>query len=300
MNVPEERQRHERTKTALTDNIGSLRSLAWLIVLILCALKALLLWQRRLLKTKTALLVSFLYALGAGCALVLDFSQTQAHFSSATPPFLETLSFFLGQGTKIVFESLIIGLCTGVVLSTRVTSSITQSQKILASLAGGLFLAATQQFIIGHVYPGEPWFPSLAGASALLPAFVFLAFFVTNYIKQTVYLSVLIDAATTRSLGIIALLTAAVLYTPYEQAANVTQWLIALSIMIAAFYALYTLIIRAQPRTVPIITATLSLLALTKEASAHFFPGSLNGCILTGVFTLCLALILSNATTKQN
>ncbi len=148
--------------------------------------------------------------------------------------------------------------------------------------------------IQAYVYPSYPWFPNLAGAGSYAPWLVFLWRFLVPFIKQTVYAEVLAYFASgSRNKAILALIISILLFTPYDAAANLGQWLVAALIVGSMISTLYLFIVRAQPKTVPILTAVPFVLVLIKEGIAHALPGSPLTCGITALAIVLAAFLLS-------
>ncbi len=294
IHIPEDWSRTQKKRKALTDCIATLRWFAWFMVIMLGALQGAILWRRGQLKIKRMLIGVGLYAACSLLIMVLNFPQTIATFSTAKPLVLQISSYFLLEGAKIIFESLIIGILAGVILSTKVISAISKYQKIIAGVAAGLFWSASMILIQAYVYPSYPWFPNLAGAGSYAPWLVFLWRFLVPFIKQTVYAEVLAYFASgSRNKAILALIISILLFTPYDAAANLGQWLVAALIVGSMISTLYLFIVRAQPKTVPILTAVPFVLVLIKEGIAHALPGSPLTCGITALAIVLAAFLLS-------
>ena len=302
VHVPEEWLRVQKKKAVLTECLGTMRWVAWLILLIIGSAFAMAFWRRDQRFQKHVLVATGIYLAIAVIGSILNLPQTISGFTTAQP-LANQLAMFLGLDfLRNVFDGAILGVLTAVIMSFRVSTALSCVQIILGGLSAGLLWTAALTIIQLWCYPSVSWIPTLTGLNASIPAAAFLIRYGLAYFKQTVILQFLALCAGQRKYqALFCLILSVFLFTPYDNAANLGQWVCAVLLMACAVSCIYVFILKANPKMVPIMSAVPFVLTLCREMYANFFIGStfILGFTALGILTLAFLLISLFGTKKE-
>jgi hypothetical protein len=284
--VPETWQRAERSARTTTRIVQGATALVGAVVVLGGVIAALVSWSRRRFNVGVflALLVAFL-ALGAA-RLFNAYPSLMASLSTAQPLRLQ-LAVLLGSGIVALFtQSVALALVGGVAPSWCDARVLAPRQAWTIGLSLGALAAAVLG--LGAWAVGGPYWPSYAGAGAVLPWLAAATAPVTSLLSRIAVLTLIVGLANRMTAGWTRhrILVGAALFVVGGVLGNATSpvnlsaWLAAGAAMGTLLLIAYLLVLRDDVSVIPIAAAVVATAGSLPEGLARPYVGALEGAVV--------------------
>jgi membrane protease YdiL (CAAX protease family) len=295
--IPEQWQRNEKQYQTIVSIIGMICTLLVLLALTLFVFLFIKRWRQFLFSASLFFIVALLLGLKATLQAINIWPLIVATFKTSEPYQYQALRSTGWLLLQIVAQSLYFG--AGAALGSAKLSKLhaPQSLSIFIGVCCGFILSSLKSLSFILAPSIKPLWADYTHAASLIPSIGFALSFFTSYVSTTIIFLLLTrfsDLITDKwHKRTIAGLMSLILITFCLNGLSVESigiWFVSSILGGISIAVLYYFVLRHIRSSIPIMTATLSVLSIVQQMAFHAYPGSSMGSIFATLLIVSLAV----------
>ncbi|MBI2774535.1 CPBP family intramembrane metalloprotease [Candidatus Dependentiae bacterium] len=285
--IPEQWQRAEKQYTTVIRIIGMICSLFALICLGFFMILLVRNWRRLAFSSTIFFVFSVLLALKALVQSINIWPLITACFQTSEPYLHQAIRSGGWLMLQIISQGLYYGAGAALATTRTLNKHTQKSITIFIGVCCGLILSAMGSLALALAPTFKPLWADYTHAASLIPSIGFALTMFTGYVSATIIFLLITrfaDLVTAqwkqRSLAGLILIVLLIFCINGLSIESIGTWLLPSLLVGGATAALYYVIIRHIRNSIPIITGTITILAIAQQAAFHAYPGVLLGAAL--------------------
>ncbi|HEX2977708.1 MAG TPA: CPBP family intramembrane glutamic endopeptidase [Candidatus Babeliales bacterium] len=285
--IPEQWTRAEKQSTTIIRIIGMICSLLALIGLSFFMILLLKNWRRFAFSPTIFFIFAALLALKALIQSINIWPLIIACFQTSEPYSHQAIKSVGWLMLQIISQGLYYGAGAALATTKMHNKHVQKSITIFTGICCGLILSAmgSLSFALAPIF--KPLWADYTHAASLIPSVGFALTMFTGYVSATIVFLLITrfaDLVTAqwkqRSLAGFFLIILLVFCINGLSIESIGTWLLPSLMVGGATAVLYYLIVRHIRSSIPVITATITILAIAQQAAFHAYPGVFLGSVL--------------------